>query len=337
MKLSVREYEIHLRHTFTIARGSVNAKRVVIVHLEHEGIVGYGEASPNSRYGENVGTVRVFLERVRLERFDDPFQRESVLAYVDSLSEGNSAAKAAVDIALHDWIGKKLSIPLYQYLGLDRSKTPQTSFTIGIDAPEAISRKVEEAELYPVLKVKLGTDDDRAIMGAIRKATKKPLRVDANEGWKNKETALENIKWLEQEGVEFIEQPLPAADLDGTAWLRERINVPLIADEACRRLFDVPRLQQAYDGINIKLMKCTGLHEAAKMIYTAKACGMRVMLGCMIETSVGITAAAQLTPLVDYADLDGNILISDDPFVGVKVLDGKLELPDRPGIGIFEK
>ena len=220
---------------------------------------------------------------------------------------------------------------------MDKSRTPQTSFTIGIDHPNVLAQKIEEAEQYPILKIKLGTDDDQGIMRAIRKATTKVLRVDANEGWKEKETAVERIKWLEQEGVEFVEQPLPASDLDGTAWVRDRVNLPLIADEDCIRYHDVPRLQKAFDGINIKLMKCTGLREAIKMIHTARACRMRVMVGCMIETSVAITAAAQLSPLIDYADLDGNILIKNDPFVGVKVKDGQLELPDRPGIGIVEK
>ena len=337
MKLSYREYVLRLRHTFAIARGSVDTKQVLIVLLEHDGIVGYGEAAPSSRYGETSDTVKAFLGRVKLEWFDNPFQLESILSQVDSISEGNYSAKAAIDIALHDWMGKRLGLPLHELWGLDRIMTPQTSFTIGIDKPEILAQKIEEAEQYPILKIKLGTDDDQSIMSTIRMATKKVLRVDANEGWKRKETAVEKIKWLEQQGVEFVEQPMPASDLDGTAWVRERVNLPLIADEDCVRYHDVPRLQKAFDGINIKLMKCTGLREAMKMIHTARACRMKVMLGCMIETSLAITAAAQLSPLIDYADLDGNLLITNDPFIGVRVKEGKLELPDRPGIGITEK
>ncbi len=337
MKLSYREYVLRLRHTFAIARGSVDTKQVLIVLLEHDGIVGYGEAAPSSRYGETSDTVKAFLGRVKLEWFDNPFQLESILSQVDSISEGNYSAKAAIDIALHDWMGKRLGLPLHELWGLNRTMTPQTSFTIGIDKPEILAQKIEEAEQYPILKIKLGTDDDQSIMSTIRMATKKVLRVDANEGWKRKETAVEKIKWLEQQGVEFVEQPMPASDLDGTAWVRERVNLPLIADEDCVRYHDVPRLQKAFDGINIKLMKCTGLREAMKMIHTARACRMKVMLGCMIETSLAITAAAQLSPLIDYADLDGNLLITNDPFIGVRVKEGKLELPDRPGIGITEK
>ena len=337
MKLSYREYVLRLRHTFAIARGSVDTKQVLIVLLEHDGIVGYGEAAPSSRYGETSDTVKAFLGRVKLEWFDNPFQLESILSQVDSISEGNYSAKAAIDIALHDWMGKRLGLPLHELWGLNRTMTPQTSFTIGIDKPEILAQKIEEAEQYPILKIKLGTDDDQSIMSTIRMATKKVLRVDANEGWKRKETAVEKIKWLEQQGVEFVEQPMPASDLDGTAWVRERVNLPLIADEDCVRYHDVPRLQKAFDGINIKLMKCTGLREAMKMIHTARACRMKVMLGCMIETSLAITAAAQLSPLIDYADLDGNLLITNDPFIGVHVKEGKLELPDRPGIGITEK
>jgi L-alanine-DL-glutamate epimerase-like enolase superfamily enzyme len=337
MKLSYREYVLRLRHTFTIARGSVETKQVLIVTLEHDGIVGYGEAAPSSRYGETIETAAAFLDRVELDAFDNPFHIESILNHVGAIAEGHYAAKAAIDLALHDWVGKRVGLPLHEFWGLDKSKTPQTSFTIGIDEPEMLIHKIEEAEQYPILKIKLGTDDDKGIMTAIRKATKKTLRVDANEGWKRKETAVEKIKWLEQEGVEFVEQPLPASDLDGTSWVRERVDLPLIADEDCVRLHDIPRLRKAFDGINIKLMKCTGLREALKMIHTGRACNMKVMMGCMIETSVGISAAAQLSPLIDYADLDGNLLIKNDPFVGVRVKQGRLELPDLPGIGIAER
>ncbi len=336
MKLSLSQHTLRLRHTFTIARGSTDTKQVVIVLLEHAGITGIGEAAPISRYGESVDTVRSFLVMVNLENFEDPFQVESILGYVDTVSEGNYAAKAAIDLAVHDWVGKKLGMPLYRYWGLDPANAPRTSFTIGIDSPEILEKKIDEAGPYPILKIKLGGVNDEQVLQAVRRATNKTLRVDANEAWKDRKAAVEMIKRLDQMGVELVEQPMPASDLDGTAWVRDRVHLPLIADENCVRCHDVPRLQRAFDGINIKLMKCTGLREAMKMIHTARACRMRVMIGCMIETSVGITAAAHLAPLVDYADLDGNILTENDPFRGVVVVDGRLELPGRPGIGVVE-
>ena len=337
MQLSFKRIDLKLRHTFRITRSAEDVAPVVITTIEHDGITGHGEASPSSRYGETIDTVLDFLRGVDLRNFSDPFELEDIIAYVDSLASGNAAAKSAVDIALHDWIGKKLGQPLYKLWGLSKSKTPLTSFTIGIDSPEIITQKISEAEEYPILKIKLGTDSDKEIMNTVRKGTDKPIRVDANEGWKTKEIALERIKWLEQEGVEFIEQPMPANDLSGCAWVRERVNLPLIADENCIRLHDVPKLHEAFDGINIKLMKCGGLREAMQMIHVAKSLDMKIMLGCMIESSVAITAAAHLSPLVDYADLDGNLLITNDPFAGVKVMEGKLLLGDAPGLGVTPK
>jgi L-alanine-DL-glutamate epimerase-like enolase superfamily enzyme len=337
MKLSLYQYDLKLKHTFTISRSSHDVTPVVIVEIEHDGIVGIGEASPSGRYGENIETVKRFLSGIDFSNFNDPFQLETILDSVARVQEGNFSAKAALDIALHDWIGKKLGLPLYKYWGLDKEKTPVTSFTIGIDTPKVIEQKVREAEEYPILKIKLGGSNDEEIMRTIRKVTKKTLRVDANEGWTTKEVALERIKWLEQEDVEFIEQPMPAQDLAGTAWLRERVHLPLIADENSVRLHDVPTLQGVFDGINIKLMKCTGLREAVQMIHTARACGLKIMAGCMIESSVAISAAAQFSPLIDYADLDGNVLTTNDPFDGVKIVDGKLILQDRPGIGVVKK
>jgi len=337
MNLRWSRFDLRLKHTFTIARGGRDISPVVIVELEHDGIVGYGEAAPSSRYGESVDTVIAFLTRLDLSRYDDPFHLESILTYVQNVADGNTAAKAAVDLALHDWIGKKLGMPLHRYWGLDNTRTPLTSFTIGIDSPKIIEEKVREAEAYPLLKVKLGGDNDEEIIRTIRRVTKKTLRVDANEGWKSREVAVDRIRWLEQEGIEFIEQPMPASDLAGTAWVRERVNLPLIADESSMRLHDVPKLQGAFDGINIKLMKCTGLREAQRMVNAARACGMKIMLGCMIESSIGISAAAQLSPLVDFADLDGNVLITNDPFDGVRSLDGTLQLTERPGLGVEKR
>lgn len=334
MKLTFRPFDLQLRHAFTISRGSSTVTNVVFVEIEHDGIVGMGEASPSRRYGETAETVQSFLRRIDLSRFADPWNLRDILTYVDSLEPGNSAAKAAVDIALHDWHGKKLGVPLYRLWGLNPASTPVTSFTIGIDTPEVIEQKVREAAPYPILKIKLGGENDEEIIRAVRRVTDKKIRVDANEGWKTKEVALDKIRWLESEGIEFVEQPMPAADLTGTAWLRERVNLPLIADENSVRAHHVPDLRGVFDGINIKLMKCTGLAEAQTMIHTAHACGLKVMIGCMIESSIAISAAAHLTPLVDFADLDGNVLITNDPYRGVGIVDGKLILPGGPGIGV---
>ena len=276
MKITFHRYDLRLKHTFSTARGGRDVSPVVILELEHDGLIGYGESAPIARYGESVDTVAAFLSKLDLSEFENPFHLEAILSSADASAEGNAAAKAGLDLALHDWIGKKLGVPLYRYWGLEKGSTPKTSFTIGIDTPRVIEEKVREAERYPILKIKLGGDHDEEIIRAIRKVTKKTLRVDANEGWKSKETAVERIKWLEQEGVEFIEQPMPAGDLAGTAWVRERVNLPLIADENSLRLHDVPKLQGVFDGINIKLMKCTGLREAMKMVSTARACGMKV-------------------------------------------------------------
>ena len=244
---------------------------------------------------------------------------------------------AALDIALMDWISKCCGLPLYQYLGLDRSKAPVTSFTIGIDTPELIQQKVKEAEPYPLLKIKVGTENDEEILAAVRAVTDKPLMVDANEGWSSPQEALEKIEWLAMQGVQVIEQPLPADMHTEIRWLRERSELPLIADESVKTAQDLPSLAEAFDGINIKLMKAGGLQEALRMVWLARSLGLKVMLGCMVETSVAVSAAASISPLADYADLDGNLLISNDPFLGVTVDAGQICLPDRPGIGVVSR
>lgn len=337
MKLRYETYDLQLRHTFTISRESTDVATVVFVELEHDGIIGYGEASPSSRYGETTESVIRFLKRVDTSRIRDPFLIERNVQYLESLSEGDFSARAAIDIAMHDWVGKALNLPLYKLWGLSPDDTPVTSFTIGIDTPEAVARKVREAEEYPLLKIKLGGHNDEEIIRAVRSVTDKVLRVDANEAWTLREVALEKILWLQREGVEFVEQPMPVGQLLDTAWIRERASVPVIADENVVTLYDVPRIRGAYDGINIKLMKCGGLNNALKMIYAAKSMRLKIMIGCMVESSVAISAASQLSPLIDYADLDGNLLITNDPFEGVTVKNGRLQLPDAPGIGVSKK
>jgi len=242
-----------------------------------------------------------------------------------------------VDIALHDWVGRKIGAPLYRLWGLNAAKAPVTSFTIGIDTDEIVRQKTREAAIYKIIKVKLGRDNDQAMIEAIRQETDKPITVDANQGWKTRDEALRMIEWLAARGVVFIEQPMPKEQIDDTAWLRERSPLPLIADESVQRLDDVLRARGVFDGINIKLMKCTGLREAHKMIVLARALGLKVMLGCMTETSCAISAAAQLSPLVDWADLDGAVLIGNDCFDGATIVDGRITLPDRPGIGVIPR
>jgi L-alanine-DL-glutamate epimerase-like enolase superfamily enzyme len=248
--------------------------------------------------------------------------------------DGQFAAKAAIDIALLDWVTRKVGIPLYRFLGLNPEDTPITTFSIGIDTPEVTRQKVREAKAFPVLKVKVGLQTDEPTIEAVRSVTDKPLRVDANEGWTDKEEAVRKINWLEAQGVQVVEQPMPAAMLEETRWVRSRVHLPLLADEACLSAAAVPKLVDAYDGVNVKLDKCGGILEALRTIEVAKALGMKTMLGCMVSSSVSVTAAAHLSPLVDYADLDGNLLISNDPFKGVEVRNGKLILPTGPGLGL---
>ncbi len=336
MKLRFRPYTLELRHAFTTATMSRTVTPAMLVEVEHDGVTGYGEAAMPPYLGESQPSATAFFAQSAplLEKISDPFQLEEILPAIDALAPGNPSAKAAIDIALHDWVGRKLGAPWFRLWGLDPAKAPVTSFTIGIDTAEIVRQKTREADIYKIIKVKLGRENDREMIDAIRDVTDKPITVDANQGWTKRDDALRMIEWLATRGVEFIEQPMPKAQLADTAWLRERSPLPLIADENCQRLADVTALRGVFDGINIKLMKCTGLREAHKMITLARALGLKVMLGCMTETSCAISAAAQLSPLVDWADLDGAVLIKNDPFDGATIVDGKITLPDRPGIGV---
>ncbi len=327
-------YTLELKHVFTLAVSSRTTTPVMMVEVEKEGIIGYGEASMPPYLGESQETARAFLSKIDVMKFGDLFTLEDILQYVDGLASGNNAAKAAVDIALHDWVGKKIGRAWYQLWGLNPNKTPVTSFTIGIDTKEMVRTKVKEAEEYKVLKVKLGRENDKEMIETVREMTDKPITTDVNQGWKDKEFALKMIEWLATKGVQFVEQPMPKEQVDDLAWLRERSPLPIIGDEAVVRLSDVPKTIGVYDGINVKLMKSTGMREAHKMITTARALGMKVMIGCMTETSCAISAAAQLSPFVDWADLDGNLLIKNDLFTGVQIVDGKVTLPEKPGIGV---
>lgn len=335
MHLTFEPYELKLKHVFTVSSFSRSTTPDVQVRIDYDGYTGYGEASMPPYLGQTVGSVCSFLKKVDLEQFPDPFCIDDILTYIDSLSPGDSAAKAAVDIALHDLVGKIIGAPWHRMLGLNPEKTPNTTYTIGIDTDEMVKLKTREvAGQFKILKVKLGTPRDREMIRAIREVSDLPIAVDVNQGWKNKKKALDEIFWLKEQGIVMVEQPMPKEMLDANAWLTERSPLPTFADEAIQRLKDIPAVKGAYTGINIKLMKCTGMREAWKMMNYARAEGMKVMIGCMTETSCAIAAAAQLSPAVDFADLDGNLLITNDIFRGTTVVDGKITLNQLPGIGI---
>ena len=335
MHLSFEPYELKLKHVFTVSSFSRSTTPDVQVRIDYDGYTGYGEASMPPYLGQTVESVCSFLKKVDLEQFPDPFCIDDILTYIDSLSDGDSAAKAAVDIALHDLVGKIIGAPWHRMLGLNPEKTPNTTYTIGIDTDEMVKLKTREvAGQFKILKVKLGTPRDREMIRAIREVSDLPIAVDVNQGWKNKKKALDEIFWLKEQGIVMVEQPMPKEMLDANAWLTERSPLPTFADEAIQRLKDIPAVKGVYTGINIKLMKCTGMREAWKMMNYARAEGMKVMIGCMTETSCAIAAAAQLSPAVDFADLDGNLLIANDIFRGTTVVDGKITLNQLPGIGI---
>ncbi len=337
LTLRYKAYQLHLKHVFTLASGSRSTTPVMLTELEFENIIGYGEASMPPYLGENHETAGSFLSKVDLTQFESPFLMEDILTYVDQLVPGNYAAKASVDIALHDLVGKIMKQPWYKIWGLNPDRTPNTSFTIGIDKPEVVKTKVREAAPYKILKVKLGQGNDKEMIEAVRSETDKPICVDINQGWTDRIMALEMSHWLKDQGVVFIEQPMSKASVDDIAWLTQNSPLPIIADEAIQTIIDFRNVQGAYSGINVKLMKCGGLRAAYIMIKMARALGMKVMIGCMTETSCAVSAAAQLSPLADWADLDGNLLIDNDVFEGVTISDGKIILPDRPGIGISQR
>lgn len=327
-------YELKLRHSFNLAAMSRTTTPGVQIELTIDSVTGYGEASMPPYLGESVESVTAFLGKLDPARLSDPFALEQIHAYMDSVAPGNRAAKAAVDIALHDIAGKIMHQPWYRIYGLDAKKAPSTSYTITNDTPEELARKIEESAPYNVIKVKMGVPGDRELIETIRRHTEKPICVDVNQGWKSREEALDNIRWLEGKNVLFVEQPMDKHDMESHAWLKAQTELPIIADEAVQTSADIPALAEAYDGVNIKLMKCGGLYDAYRMATLARGLGMKVMIGCMTETSCAVTAASQLAPMADWVDLDGNLLIANDLFEGMKIVDGRVTLPDTPGIGI---
>jgi len=334
LSLSFLPYELQLQHVFTLANSSRKSTPDILTCLEIDGEVGYGEASMPPYLGESVETATHFLSSLHLNQFHDPFQMDDILQYVDSVAPGNTAAKASVDIALHDLVGKIMKQPWYKIWGFDPADTPNTSFTIGIDTPEVVRQKVAEAAPYKILKVKLGRETDREMIETIRSATDRPICVDVNQGWTDRVKALEMIHWLKEKGVVCVEQPMPKTAIDDMAWLTQNSPLPTIGDESVQRLHDVIKAHGVYNAINIKLMKCTGMREAHQMLTLARSLDMKIMIGCMTETSCATSAAAQLAPKADWADLDGNLLITNDPYSGMQIVNGKVTLIDQPGIGI---
>lgn len=340
MKLTWKRRKLHLKHPFLIARKMDDRstdKEVLLVQIEHEGKVGWGECAPISYYHQSLDSNEKALAEIAEMLGNDPFALDAILDPIWAKFSSQSAAVCAIDGALHDLMGKLLGVPVWKMLGLDRKRAPLTSFTIGIDTPDIIAKKVDEAAEYPILKIKVGTDQDEAMLNIIRKkAPEKKLFVDANCGW-TPQNVVERCKFVSGYKLELIEQPMPPGVHEGLAEARAAVPPPIIADESCVSVDDVLKCAGHFDGINIKLSKCGGIRRALQMIHTARSAGMKVMIGCMVETSVGISAAAQLTPLLDFVDLDGHMLLADDPFEGLGGKDGRLTLNDRPGLGLVEK
>jgi L-alanine-DL-glutamate epimerase-like enolase superfamily enzyme len=339
MLLTCKPQLLYFKRPFKIAHGTRSFTPIVITQLEHQGIIGYGEASMPPYLSETHETALSFLNKAAelLSKYHHPFDIDTILKEIDNIALGNTAAKASVDIALHDLIGKLENKPCWKIFNCDKNNTPYTTYTLGIDEPEVIKQKVKEGEEYKILKVKLNGENDKTIIRAIREITNKPIAIDVNQGWKDKHHALEMIEWLKDKNVLFVEQPLPKNNFDDAVWLFERTPLPLFADESIQRFSDIDNIKDCFHGINIKLMKCTGMHEAYKMINKARGLKLKLLIGCMSETSCGVSAAAQLSPLVDYADLDGPLLIKNDLFEGIKFINGKITLSELPGIGAIHR
>jgi len=338
MRIDVESMQLKTKHPFKIARGEKQRCETFLFHVDFEGTAGIGEACPQAYYGETGATVTEAVRRIGGEISGTPeaVQKSLLDGDLRSLLRGDASVRAAVDMALWDIEGKIKNKPCYGLLDLDPAKTPVTSYTIGFDRPEVVDRKLEEAKTFPILKMKMGIPGDLALLDRAIRQTGKKIRVDANEGW-DLETALLVSKELAERGIEFMEQPLSHLKIEDLESLKRLSPIPIILDESIIDPGDADRCFSQGHGINIKLMKCGGMTPAVELIKEARRLGMSVMLGCMIETSIGITAAAHLSPLVDYADLDGNLLLADDPYEGVKVGDGKLILPEAPGLGVAER
>lgn len=336
MKLSFQPHTLNFRHPFKIAHGVRSSTPIVITKLECDGYTAYGEASMPPYLGESHESVCLFLKRAAgiLATYHEIADIQTIMNEIDSLAESNTAAKASVDIALHDMKGKLSGIPCREMFNALKDQTPYSTFTLGIDEPSVIKTKINEAAEFKILKLKLNGIDDIQMINTIRSVTDKPIAIDVNQGWNTKEHALKMIEWLSTQNVIFVEQPLAKDDLDSARWLYERSPLPVYADESVQRYADIEKVKDCFHGINIKLMKCTGMNEASRMIKLARELNLKVLIGCMSETSCAVSAAAQLSPLADHADLDGALLIKNDLFSGIKFMNGKIILNDLPGIGV---
>jgi L-alanine-DL-glutamate epimerase-like enolase superfamily enzyme len=334
MTLTYQPFELELKHPFTIAKFSRTSTPIMLVQLTHEGYTGYGEASMVPYMGESHQTAIEFLNKVDASQFKLPFDFTAIINYLDSLTPGNPAIKAAIDIALHDLEGKLLNQPCWQLAGSNPALMPATSFTIGIDTPGVIIKKVKEAAGFKVIKVKLGRDDDKELIKIIRSVTDVPLFADANQGWTDRKQSLDLVYWLQEQGVLLIEQPMLKTDIDGNAWLTENSPIPIIGDEAVQRLPDVEKAKGMYHGINIKLMKSAGMYEAHQMILKARELDLKILIGCMSETSCATLAAAALAPQCDWADIDGPFLTTNNPYKAPEFVDGRYVLSNEAGLGL---
>lgn len=334
MTLTSQPFELELKHPFTITGFSRTSTPLMLIELAHEGYIGYGEASMVPYMGESHETATAFLNKVDIGQLRYPFNYDHIVSYLDSIAPGNPAVKAAIDIALHDLDGKLQQKPCWQLLDSNLQLMPVTSITIGIDAPEVVLQKIKEAEGCKVIKVKLGRDTDKLLINTIRSVTNVPLYADVNQGWTNREQSLDMVYWLQEQGVQLIEQPFAKTDTVANAWLTERSPIPIIGDEAVQRLPDVDKTEGIYHGINVKLMKSAGMHEAQHMIQRARQLNMKVLIGCMSETSCATLAAAALAPQCDWADLDGPFLTCNNPFAMPDFTDGKWALSEDAGLGL---
>jgi L-Ala-D/L-Glu epimerase len=333
MKIELVPYSLTLKHPFKISDFSRTFTPIAFIRLEEKGVFGYGECSMPPYLGESIESATDFMAKVDLSQLHLD-NLSSTNEYIDSIDTNNNAAKAALDIALHDLSLKLENQTLYKYLGVDPKYMPLSTFTLGIDRVDIMKEKVKDAIYFERLKIKLGTDDDKAIIQSIRSISDKPIIVDANRGWKTKEHAIDMIDFLEKYNCLLVEQPLELNQLEDMYWLKERSSLALFADESCKRLKDIENIKECFHGINIKLMKSTGIHEATKMIQLARSLNLSIMIGCMSESSCGIMSAAALAPLCDYADLDSPWMVTNNPFIEPSLSNGKIQLNDLPGIGV---
>jgi L-Ala-D/L-Glu epimerase len=334
MKLSYKPFELELKHPFTIARFSRTSTPIMLLQIDHEGFTGFGEASMVPYMGESIVSASDFLKKVNLNWLKHPFNFDEVISYLDDLAPGNPNIKAAIDIALHDLEGKIENKPCYKFFGSDPAKMPLTAFTIGIDTPEIVLEKLKDAEHCHIIKVKLGRNNDRQLIQTIRSVSNKPLFIDANQGWTDRNEGLDMVHFLAENGAVLIEQPMPREEIDSNAWITENSPIAIIGDEAVQRFDDVVKAKGVYHGINIKLMKSAGMHEAYRMIRKARELDLKVMIGSMSETSCAILAAAALAPLCDWADLDGPFLTVNNPYQQPDFVDGKWVLNEEAGLGL---